>query len=107
MPRIEMEHIAYELNVPPQGADGDKMFFVQIDPEKCIACGTCAQICPDEVFRLERERGEIPVVMYPDECWHCNACALDCPKHAIELRFPLHYMILKTDAATLNRKAGA
>lgn len=39
-----------------------------IDPEKCIACGTCAQICPDEVFRLERERGEIPVVMYPDEC---------------------------------------
>ena len=78
-----------------------------IDPEKCIACGTCAQICPDEVFRLEGERGEIPVVMYPDECWHCNACALDCPKHAIELRFPLHYMILKTDAATLNRKAGA
>ena len=71
-----------------------------IDPEKCIACGTCAQICPDEVFRLERE-------MYPDECWHCNACALDCPKQAIALRFPLHYMILKTDAATLNKKAGA
>ena len=44
-----------------------------IDPEKCIACGTCAQICPDEVFRLERERGEIPVVMYPDECWHWTA----------------------------------
>ena len=73
----------------------------------CIACGTCAQICPDEVFRLERKKGEIPTIMYPDECWHCNACVLDCPKQAIELRFPLHYMVLKTAASTLNQKTGA
>lgn len=33
-----------------------------IDQEKCIACGTCAQICPDEVFRLERKKGEIPTI---------------------------------------------
>ena len=78
-----------------------------IDQEKCIACGTCAQICPDELFRLERKKGEIPTIMYPDECWHCNACVLDCPKQAIELRFPLHYMVLKTDASTLNQKTGA
>ena len=46
MPRIAMEHIEYELNVPPQGANGDKMFFVQIDAEKCIGCDTCQEYCP-------------------------------------------------------------
>lgn len=78
-----------------------------IDTQKCTTCGHCAQICPDEVFQLERPKGEIPTVRYPQECWHCNACALDCPAHAIELRFPLHYMLLKTDAATLNARKGA
>ena len=72
-----------------------------IDPEKCIACGTCAQICPDEVFRLERERGEIPVVMYPDECWHCNVCVLDCPSGALSLRLPISHMILHLDSPYL------
>ena len=46
MPRIEMEHIGYELNVPPRGADGDKMFFVQVDEKKCIGCDTCQEYCP-------------------------------------------------------------
>lgn len=77
-----------------------------IDTEKCVACGHCAQICPDEVFGLERAQGTAPAVLYPDECWHCNACALDCPRGAIALRFPLHYMVLKTDAAALNPKPG-
>ena len=77
-----------------------------IDQSRCIGCGVYMEICPMQVFRPNKETRR-PEVTYGDECWHCNACALDCPKHAIELRFPLHYMILKTDAATLNRKAGA
>lgn len=28
---------------------------VQPDPELCIACGTCALICPDSAIRVERK----------------------------------------------------
>ena len=41
-----------------------------IDPEKCVKCGTCADICPLEVYGRRPARGEIPAVRYPDECWH-------------------------------------
>ena len=46
MPRIIMEHIQYEPHVPPRGADGDKMLFVQIDDKKCIGCDLCQEYCP-------------------------------------------------------------
>ena len=60
-----------------------------IDEEKCSGCGTCADICLQDVF-FGSEKGEVPVVSYPEECWHCNACVLDCPvEGAIRLRIPL------------------
>ena len=67
-----------------------------IDKEKCIECGTCAQICPLDVIRFVKdENGKKHVkVKYPYECWHCRACAIDCPKQAIKLRYPLSHMLL-------------
>jgi len=60
-----------------------------IHKDSCIACGTCVDICPLDVF-FGSEDNEIPVVAYPEECWHCNACVLDCPvEGAIMLRIPL------------------
>jgi len=69
-----------------------------ISREKCSKCGTCADICPTEVFRMAKE-GEIPEVRYSEECWHCNACVLDCPQSAITLRIPLPAMMLYVEAA--------
>ncbi len=65
-----------------------------IDDSKCISCGTCADVCPLDVFYGSKEN-DIPVVQYPDECWHCNSCVLECPvEGAIKLRIPLTSMIL-------------
>lgn len=66
-----------------------------IDKEKCIECGTCAQICPLDVFRFSRneENKRTVVVKYPYECWHCRACVKDCPKNAITIRYPLSHMM--------------
>lgn len=74
----------------------------QIDQEKCIGCGVCADICPLQVFRQERPK-ETPAVLYPEECWHCNACVLDCPEQAVSLRLPLNYMLLHVEAKELKR----
>ena len=46
MSRVVMEHIEYEMNVPQKKADGDRMFFLQIDPDKCVGCDTCMGYCP-------------------------------------------------------------
>ena len=68
-----------------------------IDKEKCIKCGTCAQICcMDVIKKTETEPVEI-VVRYPNECWHCRACAIDCPVDAITMRYPLSHMMFIAD----------
>ena len=59
-----------------------------IDKNLCIHCGTCVDVCPQDVFFGSKEE-EVPFVRYPDECWLCNACVMDCPENAINLRIPL------------------
>jgi len=64
-----------------------------INKESCVACGMCANICPQDVFFGSKKKN-VPTVTYPDECWHCNACVLDCPKEgAIRLRIPTPMLI--------------
>ena len=67
-----------------------------IDPEICQHCGTCYDICPQDVFRFQEEAA--PDVDYPDECWHCGACVMDCPVEAIHLRLPLPMHIVPAPA---------
>lgn len=66
-----------------------------IDKEKCIECGTCAQICPLDVIRFTRDSAgrKRVIVKYPYECWHCRACVKDCPQSAITMRYPLSHMM--------------
>lgn len=71
-----------------------------IDPDKCVGCGVCADICPTQVFMRSKEK-ETPRVAFPDECWHCNACVLDCKQQAVSLRVPMQYMLLHVDAQNL------
>ena len=65
-----------------------------LDKDKCIACGTCVEVCPQDVYFNSMD-GDVPEVSYPEECWHCNACVLECPAEgAVRLRIPLTSMIL-------------
>lgn len=68
-----------------------------IDEKKCIKCHICAQICCVDVFG-PAEKGKVPIVRYPEECWHCRSCVMDCPVEAIDLRYPLSYMLLYEDS---------
>ena len=65
-----------------------------INKEKCIACGRCVEVCPQDVFWGSKEK-EIPVISYAEECWHCNACVQECPEEgAVRIRIPLPAMLL-------------
>ena len=64
-----------------------------LDKEKCVRCGKCVDLCPQDVFFGSEEK-KTPAVTYPEECWHCNACVLDCPKEgAIQVRVPLPMLL--------------
>ena len=50
-----------------------------IDPEKCVACGSCIGECPVEAISEGSAHYEID----PDKCVECGACAAGCPVSAI------------------------
>jgi len=59
-----------------------------VDPEACIACGTCVKVCPTHVLKLE---DKIPFMLdltgldYWNTCWECQRCLAVCPKAAISV----------------------
>jgi len=63
---------------------------VIFDPEVCICCNTCVEVCQMVVFIPNPEEGKPPMILFPDECWYCGTCVEDCPEEgAIRLNHPL------------------
>ena len=48
--------------------------------DDCIACGSCAAVCPNEAISEGDGKYEID----PDTCISCGACADTCPVGAPE-----------------------
>ncbi len=66
-----------------------------INKEKCCQCGTCVDVCAEDVF-FDSKESEYPVVTYPEMCMYCNSCVQDCPvEGAISLRIPVNMMIAR------------
>lgn len=53
-----------------------------LDPEKCIGCGMCAEVCPHGVFAVNSRKAEI---VRRDSCMECGACQMNCPPAAISV----------------------
>jgi NAD-dependent dihydropyrimidine dehydrogenase PreA subunit len=56
------------------------MYMVTIDNKKCDGDGTCANVCPQSVFKVEGGKAD-PVNM--SECINCLTCVENCPQQAI------------------------
>ncbi|MCL6446628.1 MAG: 4Fe-4S binding protein [Armatimonadetes bacterium] len=54
----------------------------RVDLEKCTGCGTCADVCPNEVFEIVDDKSQ---VIHPDDCTACEQCMMECPEEAITL----------------------
>ncbi len=50
-----------------------------IDKEKCVGCGSCAEVCPAEAISEDGDHYAID----PDACLECGTCEAECPNEAI------------------------
>jgi NAD-dependent dihydropyrimidine dehydrogenase PreA subunit len=55
---------------------------LEFNPEACIGCGRCLEVCPHQVFSLLDNRAQ---VIDFDACMECGACAINCPADAIHV----------------------
>ena len=51
----------------------------KIDPEECILCGSCAEVCPEDAISEGDDSYEID----PEKCTDCGLCEDECPVDAI------------------------
>ena len=52
------------------------------DNEKCVGCGKCLDVCPQEVFNIVDDKANIKD---KDACIECGACAINCPTKALSV----------------------
>ena len=55
---------------------------IQIDKERCIQCGKCAQVCPSDIMIQDQHTREINV-QHMEHCIDCGHCVDVCPVDAV------------------------
>lgn len=60
-----------------------------IDSEKCVGCGACVNMCPEEAIALVRDLGPViktkELLVDQETCVQCQVCEENCPMEAIKL----------------------
>jgi len=72
----------------------------EIDSEKCIGCGACAQVCSSDAINVSDEDGKRIIVVDYGHCSFCAFCQDECPTEAIKLT--REYFLLTKDRETTN-----
>ncbi len=68
--------------------------FAFVDTETCNACGVCANRCPYQAIRVDRDK-KTPARVNPALCKGCGTCAADCPQDSITMTNFTDTMILR------------
>lgn len=56
---------------------------LQLDAERCVGCGMCRTVCPQQVWHMTGGKADIVDL---DGCMECSACATNCAEGAISVR---------------------
>lgn len=75
----EVEYRLESINVPHRII---RMKNIEVSPEKCNSCGTCAKLCPTRAIVVENGS---TAQINKELCVGCGSCSSVCPKEAINL----------------------
>ncbi|HPT38309.1 MAG TPA: CoB-CoM heterodisulfide reductase HdrA2 [Methanothrix sp.] len=70
-----------------------------VDPEKCIKCKLCVDVCPKKAISVKS-----PAFVDEAACKGCGSCAAACPVDAIDMRFFSDQQILAQVRAATEEK---
>lgn len=63
---------------------------ITVEDDDCVGCRKCVEVCPEDVYKLERRPGETDpdrefksVAVFPEKCILCLSCIEICGKKAI------------------------
>jgi NAD-dependent dihydropyrimidine dehydrogenase PreA subunit len=54
-------------------------FPLAFDPDLCIGCNVCVDVCQVDIMLPNLEEGLPPLVAFPGECWFDGSCVASCP----------------------------
>ena len=60
---------------------GWRTYIPSTDHKKCIGCGTCAKVCPENAVSMHSKKPETDY----DFCKGCGICAVECPVKCIKM----------------------
>ncbi len=69
------------------GLQEDRLLTIALDQERCTGAAFCAEVCPKDVFVIDRAR-RLAELARPDECVQCGACIVQCPFDALSFATP-------------------
>ena len=55
-----------------------------MDVDKCIACETCVQVCPQTLFEMKDDKARF-IQERVDDCTACETCVNNCPASALSM----------------------
>lgn len=56
-----------------------------LELEKCVGCGICASVCPNQAIELVESDGKKYPQIHLGKCCFCALCAEYCPRNAIKM----------------------
>lgn len=84
---ICFKNLRVTLPYPAQPASAPEGFRgrLEIDIDKCIGCGACANACPPRLITMADLDGKRTFEFALGKCTYCARCAEVCPEHAITM----------------------
>jgi NAD-dependent dihydropyrimidine dehydrogenase PreA subunit len=74
---------------------------LQYNPDDCIGCGICLEVCPHAVFA---QKDGVVEMVCGRACMECGACQLNCPTGAIVVDSGVGCAAAMMQAALLGKK---
>jgi len=79
--------LAGSTPVYKSGLQQDRLLSIVLDSEHCKGAGFCEQVCPKNVFEVNRDR-RLAFLPRAEQCVQCGACIVQCPFDALYFRSP-------------------